>query len=95
MTDAEAATVERHLGKGVMSQVHGVFSIGMALSLAAGAPASHAGVAPLFGSQRLARRRAERAALDADEAGTGCAGYIGDDSPDDRNRWPLALRWSP
>lgn len=46
--NAEAATVERHLGKAVMSQFHGAFSIGMALSLAAGALASHAGVAPLW-----------------------------------------------
>lgn len=44
--NAEAAAVERHLGRAVMSQFHGAFSIGMAASLGVGAILSHVGVAP-------------------------------------------------
>jgi len=44
--NAEAAAVERHLGRAVMPQFHGAFSIGMAAALGIGAILSHAGVAP-------------------------------------------------
>lgn len=46
--NAEAAEVERHMGKAVMSQFHGAFSVGMALGLGLGASLSHAGVSVLW-----------------------------------------------
>jgi predicted MFS family arabinose efflux permease len=42
--NTEAAEVERHMGKPVMSQFHAGFSIGMAVALALGAFLSHLGV---------------------------------------------------
>ncbi|WP_430867744.1 MFS transporter [Demequina aurantiaca] len=42
--NTEAAEVERHMGKPVMSQFHAGFSVGMALGLALGAIMSHLGV---------------------------------------------------
>lgn len=46
--NAEAAEVERHMGRPVMSQFHGAFSIGMALALALGAFVSHLGVSVVW-----------------------------------------------
>ncbi len=46
--NAEAAAVERHMGRKVMPQFHAAFSVGMALGLALGWVFSHAGVSPLW-----------------------------------------------
>lgn len=46
--NAEAAVVERHLGRAVMPQFHGAFSIGMAAALGLGALLSHLAVAPVW-----------------------------------------------
>ena len=45
--NAEAAAVERHMGRKVMPQFHAAFSVGMALGLALGWVFSHAGVSPV------------------------------------------------
>lgn len=42
--NAEAATVERHVGATLMPQFHAGFSVGLALGLLVGAAASHAGI---------------------------------------------------
>jgi len=46
--NAEAAEVERHIGRPVMSQFHAAFSVGMAFALALGAFASHLGVSVVW-----------------------------------------------
>lgn len=46
--NTEAAAVERRMDRPVMSQFHAAFSVGMAVSLAAGAGLSHLGVAPVW-----------------------------------------------
>ncbi len=46
--NAEAAHIERHMDKPVMSQFHGAFSVGMAVAIGVGAAVSHAGIAPLW-----------------------------------------------
>lgn len=46
--NAEAAAVERRMGRAVMSQFHGAFSVGMAAALGLGALLSHLGVAPVW-----------------------------------------------
>lgn len=46
--NAEAAEVERRMGRAVMPQFHGAFSIGMAVALGLGALLSHAGVEPVW-----------------------------------------------
>ncbi|WP_062131400.1 MFS transporter [Demequina aestuarii] len=46
--NAEAAEVERRMGRAVMPQFHGAFSIGMAGALGIGAAVSHAGIAPVW-----------------------------------------------
>ena len=46
--NAEAAEVERRMGRAVMPQFHGAFSVGMAASLGVGAVLSHLGVAPVW-----------------------------------------------
>lgn len=46
--NAEAAEVERRMGRAVMPQFHGAFSIGMAAALGLGAVLSHLGVEPVF-----------------------------------------------
>ncbi|WP_061960999.1 MFS transporter [Demequina flava] len=46
--NAEAAEVERHMGRAVMSQFHATFSIGLAAGLAIGAGASALHVAPTW-----------------------------------------------
>ncbi|WP_084124623.1 MFS transporter [Demequina sp. NBRC 110054] len=45
--NAEAANVERYVGRAIMPQFHAGFSIGMAVGLGIGALISHAGVPPL------------------------------------------------
>ncbi len=46
--NAEAATVERFVGKAIMPQFHASFSVGMAIGLGAGVLFSHGGVAPVW-----------------------------------------------
>ena len=46
--NAEAASVERKIGRAVMPQFHGAFSIGMAAALGLGALLSHLGVEPVW-----------------------------------------------
>ncbi|MFW7414605.1 MFS transporter [Demequina sp. SO4-18] len=46
--NAEAAEVERRMGRAVMPQFHAAFSVGMAAALALGAAVSHAGIPPLW-----------------------------------------------
>lgn len=46
--NAEAAAVERRMGRAVMAQFHGAFSIGMAAALGLGALLSHLGVEPVW-----------------------------------------------
>lgn len=46
--NAEAAAVERRMGRAVMSQFHGAFSIGMAAALGLGALLSHLEVEPVW-----------------------------------------------
>ncbi|MFV0285208.1 MAG: MFS transporter [Demequina sp.] len=46
--NAEAATVERFMGRAIMSQFHGTFSLGVAISLGMGAALSHVGVNPVW-----------------------------------------------
>ncbi|GAA5518996.1 inner membrane protein YbjJ [Demequina sediminis] len=46
--NAEAAEVERAMDRAVLPQFHAAFSVGMAMGLALGAGASHAGVAPVW-----------------------------------------------
>ncbi|WP_084038593.1 MFS transporter [Demequina sp. NBRC 110053] len=45
--NAEAANVERRMGRAVMPQFHAAFSIGMAVALGIGALVSHAGIPPV------------------------------------------------
>ncbi|WP_062200692.1 MFS transporter [Demequina salsinemoris] len=46
--NAEAANVERLVGKAIMPQFHAGFSVGMAVGLGLGVVFSHAGVAPMW-----------------------------------------------
>lgn len=46
--NAEAAEVERHVGRSIMPQFHAGFSVGMGIGLALGAAASHWHVAPAW-----------------------------------------------
>ena len=46
--NAEAAVVERHVGRKIMPQFHAAFSVGMAVGLAVGWLFSEQGVAPLW-----------------------------------------------
>lgn len=46
--NAEAAEIERRVGKSIMSQFHAAFSVGMALGLAVGVAASHWGIDPVW-----------------------------------------------
>ncbi|WP_062314415.1 MFS transporter [Demequina rhizosphaerae] len=46
--NAEAAEVEREMGRAVMPQFHASFSVGLAMGLALGAGISHLGVAPVW-----------------------------------------------
>src|SRR5664279_615846 len=46
--NAEAAEIERRVGRSIMSQFHAAFSVGMALGLAIGVAASHWGIAPVW-----------------------------------------------
>ncbi|WP_082098748.1 MFS transporter [Demequina iriomotensis] len=46
--NAEAAVVEREMGRAVMPQFHAAFSVGLAMGLALGAWVSHLGVAPVW-----------------------------------------------
>ncbi len=46
--NAEAAEIERRVGRSIMPQFHAAFSVGMGLGLAIGAAASHYGVSPAW-----------------------------------------------
>ncbi|WP_062462943.1 MFS transporter [Demequina soli] len=46
--NAEAATVERAMGRAVLPQFHAAFSVGLAMGLALGAWISHLGIAPVW-----------------------------------------------
>jgi len=46
--NAEAAELERRVGRSIMSQFHAAFSVGMALGLAIGVAASHWGIEPVW-----------------------------------------------
>ncbi|NTV39054.1 MAG: MFS transporter [Demequinaceae bacterium] len=46
--NAEAAEIERRVGRSIMSQFHAAFSVGMALGLAVGVAASHWGIEPAW-----------------------------------------------
>ncbi|WP_062294054.1 MFS transporter [Demequina phytophila] len=46
--NAEAAAVERAMGRAVLPQFHAAFSVGMAMGLALGAWISHLGIAPVW-----------------------------------------------